>query len=46
MPVRAEFTKDAIDTLAKMKKGEKVTMRCDTLREAGGFLTLKECKLN
>lgn len=45
MPVKAEFDPDATAALAKMSKGAKVTIKCEGLRETGGFISLTECAL-
>lgn len=45
MSVRAVFPKSAATVLATMAKGQKVTVLCDSLTEAGGFLSLHDCAL-
>lgn len=45
LPLSAYFPKDAADQLAAISPGAKVTVICEQLQETGGFLALKDCKL-
>jgi tRNA_anti-like len=45
MPVRSEFDTTATSELAKISKGAKVTIKCEGLRETGGFISLTDCTL-
>lgn len=46
MPLRAYFPKDAADQLATLSPGAKLTVICEQVQETGGFLALKDCKLD
>lgn len=43
MPIGAHFPAESASVLAQVQKGQKVTVRCRELREAGGFLSLQDC---
>jgi len=45
MSLGAEFDKADGDVLASLHTGDKVTVNCDKLSEAAGFLTMSECTL-